>query len=151
MAFGLSNNAEQKAKDQQAKTIKDSITKSEDLLTGLLNSVQKKCRKEASLRDASDVIGEKLEFFVTKFGQFYLLFSLAAVVSWFCTCLGVFFAVFSVIFCDFFMILCDSCDFCSEIFQNLSFFADYVMIYVNLIIQKAKQVLYVYNRLVTEK
>jgi len=61
MAFGLSNNAEQKSKDQQAKTIKDSITKSESLLTGVLNSVQKKCRKEAALRDCSDIMCKSLQ------------------------------------------------------------------------------------------
>ena len=60
MAFG-NTNADQKAKDQQAKTIKESITKSENLLTGVLNAVQKKCRKEAALRDSSDIMCKSIQ------------------------------------------------------------------------------------------
>lgn len=61
MVLGLSNNVDQKARDQQAKLIKDNVDKSEKNMTTLLNSIQKNARKEASVRDASDVLCKTLQ------------------------------------------------------------------------------------------
>jgi len=56
MVLGFSNNVDQKSRDQQAKLIKENVTKSEVLMTAMLNSIQKTCRKEAAVRDASDAL-----------------------------------------------------------------------------------------------
>ena len=61
MVLGLSNNVDQKQRDQQAKLIKDNVDKSERNLTTLLNAIQKNARKEASVRDSSDVLCKQLQ------------------------------------------------------------------------------------------
>lgn len=61
MVLGLSNNVDQKQRDQQAKLIKDNVDKSEKNMTTLLNAIQKNARKEASVRDASDVLCKSLQ------------------------------------------------------------------------------------------
>ena len=61
MVLGLSNNVDQKQRDQQAKLIKDNVDKSEKNMTIMLNAIQKNARKEASVRDASDVLCKQLQ------------------------------------------------------------------------------------------
>lgn len=63
MVFGLGNNYDQKARDQQAKFIKQGITKSENLLSDTLCRIQKQCRKTAQLRDTSDAMCKSMQSF----------------------------------------------------------------------------------------